>query len=465
MTVKFQLALLALGSFGLVVTCGCGGGTAPLTQRKMLVFGIADSPVLSELRKTYREDRYTGSQDPARYALVVVDGDSTTPKELGSLPLVSEALGKRVAVMLVDVGENHKAALTGAKLTQAHTGGDSAAYLITPLGGGRVTHLTNLRRLSLKQKRVRQVLGKDGVLQGSHQDSSSDVSIDGPHLAAYMQEIASRLTVQRTTITPPAPPNDYPSSHWFQTSITDMWAKVPPLMHDQAVSHVITYNFYVYLDSGSTLPSRYFQWCAMSMNGYVGLSAPAVNTNSERGFAHTLFAADIAPVNTSGGNGLQLDLYDAQPTQVTNNLTSTMEFNIGYKGGPNSAWLWQQTLTQPTPGFNGWEATSPPPPSQEINAVRLQATQTNPCNGDASNWLFGIDGNTVKPMNPVSTVNFEPVGQVVWRTQEVFDGIVQVGCSSRSSLMDLAVPDSYSLITLFPDGVTINIDFSQASAD
>lgn len=464
MAAKLHSAPLVAGLVALVEVCGCGGGTAPLTREKMLVFRDADSPVLTELRTMFREERYTGSQDPAKYRLIVVDGDSTAPNEIGTVPLVEDALRKQVSVLLLDVNEAHKSALTAAKLTQAYTSSDSAAYLVTPLPGGRITHLTNLRRMPLKQKFIEQRL-ENGVLHGSHEDSSSDLTIEGPHLAAFVQEVSRRLASQRSTIPPPTPPSDYSSGSWFQTNVTEIWAKVPPLMNGQYISHAITYNFYVYFDSGSTLPSRYFQWCAMSMNGIVEPSPPGVDTNGERGFSHTLFAADIVPVNTTAGNGLQLDLYNAQPNQITNTLTSNMEFNIGYKGGPNSAWLWQQDLTQQTPNFNGWEATSPPPPSQQINAARLQAMQTSPCNGDASNWSFGIDGNTVKPMNPASTTTFEPLGQVVWRTQEVFDGIVQVSCGSMSSLMDLSVPDSYCLISLNSTPVTINIDFSQVSAD
>lgn len=472
---------LVIGSIaGGLVLGGCGGGgPAPIAKPRFLLVRSGDSPVLDELRKTFRQEAYTGSQDPSRYRVVVFDGDAHSPQELASHPLMRAALERGVSVMLLDVTEDHKANLTRARITQAHTSDGSAAYLITPLPGGRITHLTNLRRTTrLKTRTIQHVSNPNGIVEGQHRTSEQELPIAGHHLATYMDAVYRRLEFQgRGTVNAPTPPSDYPSHCWFQTSVTDTWASgAVSDMNNQSLSHNVTYNYYVYFDSGASLQSHWFIWCAMTMDGTVSPSAPARNDSDHRGWAHTLFDALIFPNNQGPGNGLQLALVEAQPTSAQNSLASSLEFDIGYRSTQgNTAWNWQQTVSQQSPNFNGWAASAPPPFGGQINAVSLQEMQTSPYDGDGSNWESGFDkgfsATHVKSMNSTSTSQIEVLGQAAWKTFDVFSGIVQINSWSSSLMMYLHVSNHFLYSNLYrdtlsfqTDGVLVNLDFSQVSA-
>lgn len=466
---------VAVGTMALSIV-GCAGGPAPLAKARLLVVGTASSPVYDELLKTHRAERYTGRQDPAHYRMVVVDGDAMTPSEVGAEPLIAEALAKGVSVMLLDGTESHKRSLMTSKRTPAHTQGPSAAYLVTPLtGGGRAFHLTDLRPAKVSKRQVAHSYTERGFVQGQHKRWEDELPISGAHLDSFMNLVGQRLA-GRDRATLPTPPSDYPSNSWFQVSVTESWeAMNESCMDGQSLQHQITFTFAVYVDSGDTLPSHWFQWCAMSMEGSVNmLSGLANNGDDTVGYAQTMFNAGTNPVNEGGGNGLELALVQAQPTSATNAYDSNLDFTIGYRGANgDSTWLWQQGLTQSPQSFTNWEATSPPPPTAEINAVQFNAMQTDPYRGDDSNWTDGFHnifgGKHVDSPNPTSAGSMGVVGQALWKTFDIFDGPIQISYGTSSLMTQLHVKNHFVYSDLYLDtcsfggGNVITIDFSQAT--
>jgi hypothetical protein len=464
----------------LIALSGCGGGElAPISRNKMLVVGAgASSPVLTELRKSLGEDRYSGAQDPSKYSLVVVEGRSVAPQQLEQSTVVKSALAKGVSVMFLNMTEGHKKALVTGKTLPLHTSGDSAAYMVTPLGGSsRRLHITNLRAARVSKTGVRHEHTPSGLLQGQYTTSFTDLPIAGDHLALYMGEVSKRLGEQgRSTIAPPTPPSDYPSTSWFQVAVTDTWSTgSDPSLDGQSLAHDITYNFYCYYDNGASLSSHDAQWVAMSMEGTATPSSPVHDDEDHRGWQQVRFLADFQPVDTQAGNGLQLALVNAQPTNANGSLSSSMEFNIGYAGsGGNTAWLWQQTLNQSPASFGGWSGTSPPPAQGDINDVALQLMQTSPFNGDGSNWTDGFYtvfvGKHAHGMNGVSTNPLDVVGQALWKTQAPFNGVVQIQCSSVSQMTYIYVNNGfeyhehYESYDIGAGPLTVNLDLSQIQA-
>lgn len=455
---------------------GCAGGPAPVARPRLLILRSATGPVYAEFLKSHRAERYTGRQDPAQYRFIVVDGSSMSPNEVGSEPLIAEALSKGVSIMMVNCTEDHKRSLMASKKVPAHTKGPSAAYLVTPVRGpGRMFHLTDLRASKVAKRQVAHSYTERGFVQGQHKRWEDEQTISGAHLQSFMGMVDDRLATQgRATL--PTPPSDYSSSNWFQVAVTESWeAMNESCMDGQSLQHQITFTFAVYADSGDTLQSHWFQWCAMSMQGSVNmLSGLANNGDDTVGYAQTLFEAGVQPINDGGGNGLELALVQAQPTSATGAYNSSIDFTIGYRGSSGASnWLWQQSLTQSPQSFTNWQATSPPPPTSEINAVAFQAMQTDPYNGDDSNWTDGFHnifgGKHVDSPNPTSSGSMGVVGQAVWKTFDIFDGPIQIEYGSSSLMTQLHVKNHFVYSDLYLDtcsfggGSVVTLDFSQAT--
>lgn len=459
-----------------VSLAGCAGGPAPAGKPRLLVHRSVTGPVYTELLKTHRAERYSGRQDPAQYRMVVLDGGSMTPHELANEPLVSQALGKGVSVLLVNATEEHKRSLMAAKRTPAHTNGPSAAYLITPIvGPGRIFHLTDLKGSMVRKRQVSHSYTERGFVQGNHRAWEDEQTVDGAHLDAYMKMVDDRLNSGGRTALP-TPPSDYLSSNWFQVSVTESWeAMNEACMDGQSLQHQVTFTFAVYADSGDTLTSHWFQWCAMSMEGSVNMLSGLANNGSDTvGYAQTMFNAQVLPIDEGDGNGLELALVQAQPTSATDAYNSSIDFTIGYRGdGGSKNWLWQQSLLQSPQSFTNWRATSPPPPTSEINAVSFVAMQTDPYDGDDSNWTDGFHdifgGKHVDSPNPTSAGSMGVVGQAVWKTFDIFDGPIQIQYGTESLMTQLHVKNHFVYSDLYLDtcsygsGSTITIDFSQAT--
>lgn len=471
---RFKALALAAVVFGVLVAPGCGGGgVAPTTRDRILVFRSATGPVIDALRSEFRQDNYV-SQDPGRYELVVIDGNSTSPAEIESSSLVKSALGKGTSVLIVNAKEAHKRATVKSKCVAASVRGDSAAYLITPLGGSNRIHLTNLRphRVTFAGKSHEHV--PSGYLVGQARNGQKDVSIEGDLLNTFMGNLHDRLAEQgRDTSGTPTPPSDYGSQNWFQASVTESWSTgTDGNINNQSVGHNITYTFYGYYDNGATLASHAFQWVAANFNGTVSTSTPTYNDEDHRGWVHTMFNALLSPVDTSTGSGLDLALVNAQPTNNSGSLATSIEFNIGYKGSSgNTAWLWQQSTNQNPANFGGWSGSSPPPYQGNINDVNIQLMQTSPYNGDGSNWTDAFytvfAGKHMHAYNPVSGQNMNVVGQALWRTQIVSNDTVQIVCESYSKLDYLHVKNEfeyheyYNSYDFGGEQLVVDLDLSQ----
>lgn len=459
-----------------ILLVGCGGESGSPNRATMLVYRSASGPVYRELTKSYRTDYFRGSQDVSRYALLVLDGASTAPLENEAIELVRSALSKSVPVMFVNASEGHKRSLMSSRCVPAHTKNDSAACLITRASStSRVYELVDLRVRELPIVSSSKQLDQDGILTGQYGSSRLTLEVDGAHLSNYMATVRNRLQSGGRTVLP-SPPSDYPSNGWFQVTVTENWEAANNNSIDgQSIGHQMSYTFAVYADSGSSIPSQRFQWCVASMDGTVSLSAPPAHDDvDQRGYAHTLFQANLQPVDTSTGNGLQLALVQAQPTAATGSYSSAMDFTIGYQGasGPSS-WIWQQSLQQQLGGFGGWQATAPPPPASDVNDVSLQAMQTSPFDGDGSNWTDGyyrvFVGKHVTEMNPASISSMNVIGQALWKTFDPFSGTIDIDYGSTSTMMKLQVNNyffkwhCYHFVFSFgPSPGTVSLDFSQA---
>lgn len=454
---------------------GCGGGSGAPVRPAMLVYRSVSGPVYQELAKTYKVDRFRGTQDPARYSLVVLDGTTAHAAESESIELVRTSLAKNVPVLFVNASESHKRALMTSRCLPAHTKSESAAYFVRrEPGSSRSFELVDLRQREVPIASSSKILDQNGILKGQYGSSKLQLDISGTHLSNYLSTIRSRLQSSGRAALP-SPPSDYPSSGWFQVTLTENWqADNNGSIDGQSIGHEVSYTFAVYADSGDSLPSKRFQWCVASMEGTVAVSAPVHNDVDQRGYAHTLFQANLQPVDTSSGNGLQLALVQAQPTDADGSYMSSMDFTIGYQGSSGSSnWIWQQTLQQLVGGFGGWQATSPPPLASDVNDASFQAMQTSPFNGDGSNWTDGyyrvFAGKHVTDMNLASTLPIGVIGQALWKTFDPYNGTVDIQYGSTSTMMKLQVDNHffwwhcYHFVFSFgPSPGTVTLDFGQA---
>lgn len=474
---RLVVASIWLGVLGAALW-GCGGGTAPASRERMLVYRGASGPVYLGLRDHFQEVR-SGTEPSSldNYSLVMLDGNAVAPSEMASLSVIRHAMTSGISVLLVNATEGHKRALLDAKLVPISARGMSEAYLITPLPGGRRFHVTNLHPMSLKQRLVHQEHDASGYLSGTHDEGVREAPLSDEQVASFVQKVRERVADQGQAVpASPTPPSDYPKSSWFEVSVTDGWAlKNDPDIGGQSVDYSGTYTFYGYFDSGDTLRSKWFQWLALAADSSISPSAPVNDQVDNRGFVPTLNEIFAAPVNTFAGNGLQLSLVQAQPTSANNSLSTSLEFNIGYKGQTsNSAWLWQQSLNQSLGSFGGWTTSVLPPPSNDVNAPLIQYMQTTPCNGDASNVLEAyytvFVGKHIYPMNASSRAPMGLVAQSLWRTQEAFSGVVQIQVGSSAAFLDLAVTNyffayriAYSLVS-FGGSHLYDVDLGQLTA-
>ncbi|HRF58848.1 MAG TPA: hypothetical protein PLH94_02910 [Fimbriimonadaceae bacterium] len=425
-----------------VVLGGCAGGSnAPNAGDKMLVLGAASGELYTKLKARYREVRPTGQpSDLSGFRLVVVDGDTISPEDLARHSAIRRALTTGVPLLFLHASEPHKRSLLGAKLLPFSVKGQSDGYLVTTDGPGRY-RVRNLRPLALDIRKRNAELDDHGVLTGSHEQKSARVPVSSERVDQFLDFIQLDRGRQ---VAPPTPPSDYPQSSWFTVSVSDDFSGTNPDFYNDLFEASLTYTFSAYYDSGSTLPSKYFQWVACSVEGTVTPQPPGTDEVDARGFAMTMNECSISP-NNGPGNGLQLSLVEVQPTNESNNLSSELLFDIGYKGDGNTAWTWTQQQSQSVGGFGGWEASSAP--SNQVNAANLQYMQTSPYNGDGSNWQDAFYkvfvGKHIHPMNTNSTQAMGLVGNALWRTQAVFDGTVTIDIQTAVTCILLTVSNYF----------------------
>lgn len=458
---------------------GCAGGSfAPTARDSMLVIGGGSGPVYAKLRGKFREVRGSGQEtNPGNAKLIVVDGSGFGPSALAALPILRRALDSGVSVLCLNASEPHKKALLTAKLTALCSHGTSDAFLVTPLGGGNRFHVTNLASKQLRRRRIAHERDPNGVIIGQHHTSTQDLPVNDALVDRYIGQISDRLEVQgRSPATVPTPPTDYPSASWKQYAYTEVWnTGADGSINNQSIGHDITYTFLMYFDSGATLSTHWFQWVAVSVDGTVSPSAPTLNDEDHRGWVVTQNMIQMDPVDDTIGNGLQLAFVQSQPTNVANTLSSSMNFDIGYKGANgNTAWLWQQSLSQTTGSFSDWSATSLPPSSGDINAVTLNYMQTSPFDGDGSNWTDAFytvfQGKHIHGINSSSANPMEIVGQALWRTQLPFSGVVSLQVDSGTLMTNLRAKNDvftyheYYNSDYFGSSMVLDLDLSQIQA-
>ena len=431
---------------------GCAGGsTAPTFRDTMIVIGGGSGPVYTKLRSQFREARGSGQETSfGRAKLVVVNGAALDPASMASLPLLRKALDGGVSVLFLNASEPHKKALLQAKLTALCPRGSSDAFLLTPLGGGSRFHVTNLTSRALGRRSIAHERNPNGVLIGQHRTSTIDLGVTDEVADGFLTQVEKRLAEQsRGPATTPTPPSDYPADQWAQYAYTETWnTGASSAINNQSIGHDITYTFTMYFDSGDSLPSHWFQWVAVSVDGTVNPSAPTQNDEDHRGWVATQTVLSLNPVNSSTGNGLELAFVESQPSSASNSLQSALSFNIGYKGsGGNTAWLWSQSLSQTTGSFSGWQATSAPPTSNQVNAVAMNFMQTSPFNGDGSNWTDAFytvfQGKHLHSINSSSANTMEILGQALWRTQQVFPGVVAIELDSMTKMTSLEAKNEF----------------------
>jgi hypothetical protein len=106
--------------------CGGSSNSSPAAMPQALVAGAASGPVLQTIGTQYRLVAGSGSEDPGPYAMIIFDGNNTTPAQLQANPGVANFLAAGKAVVILNNTEDHRSAgLKGA--VWAHAEGSSPA--------------------------------------------------------------------------------------------------------------------------------------------------------------------------------------------------------------------------------------------------------------------------------------------------------------------------------------------------
>ncbi|SRR5579885_1402018 len=111
---------------GLALCCtGCGGSSgpapAPSAPQQALVVGGADGPVFQTIQTRFKTVAGSGTEDTGAYALLIFDGNRTTPSQLRANPGVQRFLSAGKPVVILNSTEEHlRTGLAGVMWAYAH---------------------------------------------------------------------------------------------------------------------------------------------------------------------------------------------------------------------------------------------------------------------------------------------------------------------------------------------------------
>lgn len=118
---------------GLLLCCaGCGGSSnsSQPAPPQALVVGSASGTVFQAIQSQYETVAGTGNEDPASYAMIIFDGNSTTPAQLQANPGVKNFLAAGKAVVILNNTEQHRSTgLQGALWMHAEGSAPATAWL------------------------------------------------------------------------------------------------------------------------------------------------------------------------------------------------------------------------------------------------------------------------------------------------------------------------------------------------
>ncbi|HRI44757.1 MAG TPA: hypothetical protein PLL78_13570 [Fimbriimonadaceae bacterium] len=401
--------------FVVVLAClvACGGGGGRSSSLRMHVCGSASGPVFQALRDRYPIVQYRSTQLLRPGSLVVVDGATTPPAQLGGFEGIDRAFASGASVLILNATGAHKSALANAsQRIGAYVNGDHSAYFITPIGknGVDIVHAgPTTRRVKTHYSR----LTDEGLLTGSPTEKVIRLDLNQASIQNFVTLVDQRLrgNMPRSRDSGTDPPSSVPR---YIASITDSFIDNGNILPGQTLTQNVTFFFNVYENDGG--PGKQFQWLSAYATGLSDPGSPSADDDRTRGYFQTSCEVSFSP--DPNGNGELLNVFSYGPQASAESYEAYLAFPIEYDGG---AQTYNYQLALPGPqqqSIPGWEVG--PVSAEAPNGQALWFFQTDPY--EIGDWHDGFSHGglvldwKVKDMNTTSITQFPLYCGVVFLT-------------------------------------------------
>ncbi len=426
-----ELQFAVLGTLALlVVLSACNLNTTPTpppppgptpSGLKALIYGTASSPVLEALRPKVGMTTGDANQDPSKFDMVIVDGDSFTGAQIKEDKFIQRAIQSGEWVAGLDMAEDDKQ--VGLKgIMGASTPSSSRFYM------------------------VRQSRRQDKSLVYTIVDA-----MVGPQTADQAAQQIVNLVKSRVLSDPDDPSGPIPPRLLNVTFrlVRPLDFQLPgnkdpvfggkPL---QQASWTVTHSVRVFLDASNN-PQGNFQHVLLTTWGSGNPGAPVSNTKDscndyddqcELAWIQTRFDTTAQFPNGSG-----LILTDTSPANVNNSQTVTTgtSFNVGYNQaqGAFGSFTYSNSTTKT---ITAWQALNY---SNSSTASGVFASN-NPYNGlvssdyENSMWFYYFDGVAPQTPNALSQTNFQYSTQAHWTNAQVSKDVLTISGNDNAYYND-----------------------------
>lgn len=378
----------------------------------MHVYGSASGPVFQALRDRYPLVQYRSTQLLRPGSLLVLDGATTPPVQVGGFEGIDRALAGGASVLILNATHAHKSALASASnRIGAYVNGDHAAYLITPRGKNGVDIVyagPTTRKVTTHYSR----LTNEGVLTGSPTEKVVQIDLDSSSIHSFVGLVDERLrgNVPTSRDSGADPPS---SVRRYIASITDSFIDNGTILPGQTLTQNVTFFFNVYENDGG--PGKQFQWLSAYATGLSDPGTPSADDDRTRGYFQTSCQISFSP--DPSGNGELLNVFSYGPIASVDLYQAFLAFPIQYDGGAQT-YNYQLAIPGAQQSIPGWEVG--PVSTSVPNGQALWFFQTDPY--EIGDWHDGFSHGglvldwKVKDMNTTSTTQFPLYCGVVFFT-------------------------------------------------
>lgn len=392
--------------------CSCGGSGSHSSSIRMHVLGTASGPIYEAFRSRYATVQYRPAQSLRSGSLVVIDGASTSPYELGRFEGIDRALAAGASVLVLNATHDHKVQLGNASArVGAFVNGSHAAYLMTPMGSKGIDIVLagpTTRRVRRHPSR----LSNEGILTGSPTDSVVHSDLDSASVERFVSLAEQRLegllpTSRDGGTDPPSQVKRYIAT------VTDSFVDNGTILPGQTLTQNVTFFFNVFENDGG--PGAQFQWLSAYAVGLSDPGTPTADDDRTRGYVQTSCQVSFSP--DPAGNGELLQVYGYGPRASIDSYQGFLAFPIQYAAGTGT-YNYELAIPGVSQAMPGWEVG--PVSTNVPNGQALWFFQNDPYTiGD---WHDGFTHGglvldwKVKDMNPTSTTQFPLYCGVVFLT-------------------------------------------------
>jgi hypothetical protein len=373
-------------------------------------------------------ERFSGNERVADYQMVVLDAAACT----ASADLAASALDAGVPVLVLGAHDEAKAVL--ARHIGFRSAGDSAAYLVAPLkdeAGGTHFHILEQALPAAKQEVTWQEAAGEGegmkeCYEAHTEDMSDPSGVLQPtreELKGFGRRVRALLKGERQR---KALAGDIPAGlkwkSWVysvdQTFTASGSKSSLGTPKQQTLSCFTTYEFTAFLNNWPETGA--FQYLVLQQTGIYQTNGLVKNDDHERGW----YLTELAPSFQASS---PLFYYQSSPPNVagSKSVTTTSGFAVNFNnGGAGATYNYSSSETNV---ISDWKVA-------QLTGTSWQYSQVDPYNGTTNSFPGGMvesnDKGELKGLPDISKYSLQFDVQTVWKTNEVVQSEVSVGCTN-----------------------------------